>query len=88
MNTDETICHYEPQSDEPHTPDIAARKETLSPQAQARRLAADARREQRLALALRENLKRRKTQLRTRATQTAAEPSQTTGFARLPSENI
>jgi len=88
MIPDKTMRACEPQSDEPHMPDSPARKEVLSPQAQARRAAADARREQRLAQALRENLKRRKAQLRTRATQTAAEPPHRIGSAHPSSDNM
>ena len=52
---------------------MTVQKDTVSPEAEARRAAAHARREQRLAQALRENLKRRKAQLRGRTTSGSAD---------------
>ena len=53
------------------TPDKTASPAQMSPEAEARLAAAAARREQRLARALRENLKKRKAQIRDRAAQPA-----------------
>lgn len=71
--------HGAMRSHERQIPDMTAQNEALSPEAEARRAAAHARREQRLAQALRENLKRRKAQIRGRTTPCSVDSDQNAG---------
>jgi|APCry1669189241_1035207.scaffolds.fasta_scaffold106002_1 hypothetical protein len=82
MSTDEPKQRLERQNLEQSVQIRLSQKETLSPEAEARRVAAQLRREQRLAQALRENLKRRKVQIRNRSSIADVE----TGFV-LPSSD-